>query len=130
MPSKTAAGMAAHAVWLCEREASNKPRKTSHSLTKPLSGGSPEIAAAPSANSPAVHGIVRHSPPRRLISLVPVACSTEPAPKKSSDLNNPWFHTCSRPPANARRPQVVSPCSTATRAKPSPIKMIPMFSTL
>ena len=35
------------------------------------------------------HGIVRHNPPSLLISRVPVACSTDPAPKNSSALNAP-----------------------------------------
>jgi hypothetical protein len=61
----------------------------SHSLTKPLSGVSPEIAAAPSAKSDAVHGIIRHSPPSWLVSRVPVACNTKPAAKNRSDLNSP-----------------------------------------
>ena len=69
--------------------ASNNPRNTSHSLTKPLSGGNPDMAAAPSANSPAVHGIARHNPPNKLIWRVPVACSTDPAPRNNKALNNP-----------------------------------------
>ncbi len=87
--SMIAAGMAAHAGGPLLVAASNRPRYTSHSLTKPLSGGRPETAREPSANNPAVHGIVRHNPPSRLISRVPVACSTEPAPKNNSDLNAP-----------------------------------------
>jgi len=81
--------MAAQAEGPREIVASNRPRYTSHSLTKPLSGGSPEMAAAPRANSPAVQGIVRHSPPNWLISRVPVACKTEPAPKNNNALNKP-----------------------------------------
>ena len=88
-PNRIAAGIAAHAEGPRMIVASNKPRNTSHSLTKPLSGGSPLMAAAPSANRPAVHGIARHSPPNRLISPVPVACSTDPAPRNSRPLNKP-----------------------------------------
>src|SRR6266511_4020075 len=47
--------------------------KTTHSLTNPLSGGSPTIAAEPIRNVAVVTGIERASPPRRAISLVPVA---------------------------------------------------------
>ena len=59
------------------------------SLALWMEARSPEIAAAPSVKSDAVHGIARHNPPSRLISRVPVACNTEPAAKKSSDLNKP-----------------------------------------
>jgi len=129
-PNKIAAGMAAHAEVPRPSVASTSPRNTSHSLTKPLSGGSPQMATAPSANNPAVHGIGRHKPPRRLISRVPVACNTEPAPKNNSALNKPWFQTCSSPPASASKPHLALPCSTAAIANPSPIRIMPMFSTL
>ena len=110
--------------------ASNIPRYTNHSLTKPFNGGNPEIAAAPSANSEAVHGIFRQSPPSWLISRVPVACSTDPAPRNKRPLNRPWFQTCNKPPAIANAPQAASPRAVATIANPTPIRMMPMFSTL
>ena len=65
--------------------------KSSHSLTKPLSGGSPAMASAPTRKSGAVHGMLRTSPPRRFMFHVPVAWATAPAARKSSPLNAAWL---------------------------------------
>ena len=59
----------------------------SHSLAKPLSGGRPEIAIAPTRKNSAVHGIRRSRPPNCSICRVPVAITTPPAPRNSSPLN-------------------------------------------
>ena len=61
--------------------------KVSHSETKPLSGGSAEIAAQPTRNAKAVCGMRWISPPRCSMSRSPVAVSTAPAPKNSRLLN-------------------------------------------
>ena len=60
--------------------------KTIHSEAKPLSGGRAEIAAEPIRKQSAVTGIGLISPPSFSILRVCVACSTEPAPRKSSPL--------------------------------------------
>ena len=65
--------------------------KSSHSETKPLSGGSPEMAAEPTRKSAAVHGMPRIRPPRRFMSRMPVAWSTAPAPRKRRPLKTAWL---------------------------------------
>ena len=64
---------------------------SSHSLTKPLSGGRPAMARLPTRKQAAVHGSRRMSPPRRFMSRRPVACTTEPAPRNSRLLKTVWF---------------------------------------
>ena len=73
---------------------------TTHSLTKPLSGGRPTMATEPTRNATAVSGIRRASPPSRSISRVPVARTTAPAPRNSRLLNSAWFSVCSSAPVN------------------------------
>src|SRR5439155_355379 len=65
----------------------------SHSLTKPLSGGNPAIATAPTRKQAAVHGWRLISPPSASMSRVPVPCRTPPAAMKSRLLNAAWFTT-------------------------------------
>ena len=60
--------------------------KTSHSDTKPLRGGSAAMAAEPKRKASAVRGIRLMSPPSASMLPVPVACRTEPAPRKSRPL--------------------------------------------
>ncbi len=67
--------------------------KSSHSLKKPFSGGRPAIATAPTRKHGPVHRIRWMSPPCRFMFRVPVAWSTEPAPRKSSPLNAAWLRT-------------------------------------
>ena len=62
--------------------------KVSHSETKPLSGGSAEIAAQPTRKAKAVCGMRWIRPPRCSMSRSPVAVSTAPAPKNSRLLNS------------------------------------------
>ena len=57
--------------------------KMSHSETKPLSGGSAEIAMHPARNVKAVSGMPRMRPPRCSMSRSPVAVNTAPEPKNS-----------------------------------------------
>ena len=70
---------------------SRKAWKVSHSETKPLKGGSAEIETAPTRKSAAVQGIRWIRPPIRSMFRSPVACSTAPAPMKSSPLNRAWL---------------------------------------
>ena len=72
-----------------------------NSLTKPLSGGRPQMATAPTRKQSAVHGIALARPPRWSISRVCVAWITEPALRKSRALNSAWFQTCSSAAAQA-----------------------------
>ncbi len=58
----------------------------SHSLTNPFNGGSPEMATAPMRKQKAVVGIGRISPPSSSMFLVPVECSTDPAPRNKRHL--------------------------------------------
>ena len=61
--------------------------KVSHSDTKPLSGGSAEIATQPTRKTSAVCGMRWISPPRFSMSRVPLAFCTAPAPKNKRLLN-------------------------------------------
>ena len=58
----------------------------SHSLTKPLKGGSADIDRTPTRKKALVHGMHRTMPPRRSRSRVPAPASTAPVPTKSSAL--------------------------------------------
>ncbi len=60
----------------------------SHSETKPLSGGSAEIAAQPTSMKKPVAGMRLSRPPSRPMRRSPVAVSTAPAPRNSRLLNN------------------------------------------
>ncbi len=73
----------------------------SHSDAKPLRGGSPAIATAPTRKAPPVHGMRRSSPPSRSSSSEPTAFSNDPAPRKSSALNSAWFTVWSSAAASA-----------------------------
>ena len=107
-----------------------KDWKSSHSLTKPLKGGSAAIESAPTRNAAAVHGIRLIRPPRRLRSRSPVACSTAPAPRKSRLLNAAWFTTCSRPAVNARAAASGWLRLRNTKPAPRPSVINPTFSTV
>ena len=58
---------------------------------KPLSNGTPAIAAAPTVASVAVRGIARYRPLSRDRSRVPVSWSTMPAAMNSDALNVAWL---------------------------------------
>ena len=58
----------------------------SHSLTKPLNGGSAAIESVPTRKASAVSGIHLIRPPSWSMSRVPVCVSTAPTPKNSSAL--------------------------------------------
>ena len=87
------------------------------------------MAAAPTRKSPAVQGMARASPPSRSTSRVPVACCTDPAPRKSSDLKSAWFTTWRAAPAKPSSTSPGSPRDRPSIASPSPMVMMPMFST-
>jgi hypothetical protein len=87
----------------------NRAWKTSHSLTKPLSGGRPTIAAEPTRNAAAVSGIRRPRPPSRSSARVPVARTTAPAPMRRRLVNSAWFSVCSTAPVNPSTPTTGRP---------------------
>ena len=58
---------------------------------KPLSSGTPAIAAAATIASVAVIGMKRHSPLSRRMSRVPVSWSMMPAAMNSDALNVAWL---------------------------------------
>ena len=58
---------------------------------KPLSSGTPAIAAAATIATVAVIGMARRKPLNRFISRVPVSWSTMPAAMKSEALKVAWF---------------------------------------
>ncbi len=106
------------------------PRNTSHSETKPFRGGSPLMAAAPTRKRKAVSGMRRERPPSRSMSRVPQAWWTAPAPRNRSDLKVAWFTTWSAAPANPSSTSAWSPRERPSSARPTPMAMIPTFSTL
>ena len=66
---------------------------SSHSETKPPSGGRPALASTPSSVIQATQGVLRISPPNLPRLRSPVACSTQPVPRKSRLLNSAWTAT-------------------------------------
>ena len=75
----------------CAEKPRSRPCSSSHSLAKPLNGGSAQIDSAPIPNSAAVTGMRRASPPRLSRSRVPVARWTEPAARNRHPLNAEWL---------------------------------------
>src|SRR6202171_3057249 len=71
----------------------NTAWKISHSETKPLNGGSAEIATQPTRNTKLVSGIRWMRPPNLSMSRSPVEVRTAPAPKNSKLLKNEWLST-------------------------------------
>ena len=105
--------------------------KVSHSETKPLSGGSAEIATQPTRNTNAVCGMRWMRPPRCSMSRSPVAVSTAPAPKNSRLLKSEWLKTWKqRRGQRQRRGRRPCRCALKASARPRPMKMMPMFSTV
>ena len=66
---------------------------SSHSETKPPSGGSPALASTPTSVIQATQGMLRISPPSLPRLRSEVACSTEPVPRNSRLLNRAWLAT-------------------------------------
>ena len=66
---------------------------SSHSDTKPPSGGNPALASTPSSVSQPTHGMVRIRPPSFPRLRSEVACSTLPVPRKSRLLKQAWLAT-------------------------------------
>ncbi len=88
------------------------------------------MATAPTRKPAALHGIARANPPSRSICRVCAPCTTAPAAKNSSDLKMLWFQTCRRQPPNPSTTHPACPVERPSRAMPSPIRIMPMFSTL
>ena len=104
--------------------------KVSHSETKPLKGGSAEIAAEPTRNTNAVCGMRWIRPPRRSMSRSPVAVRTAPAPKNSRLLNTEWLKTWNSAAVNASAAAAGISFAWKASARPSPMKMMPMSFTV
>ena len=102
----------------------------SHSETKPLNGGSAEIATEPARKAMAVSGIRWIRPPRRSMSRWPVAVSTAPAPKNSRLLKTEWLNTWNKAAVSASAAASRMSLAWKASARPSPMKMMPMFSTV
>jgi len=102
----------------------------SHSETNPLNGGSAEIAAQPTRKAKAVSGMRWMSPPSRSMSRSPVAPSTAPAPKNSRLLNTEWLKTWSSAAVSASAAAAGIAFASNASARPKPMKMMPMFSTV
>ena len=58
---------------------------------KPEKGGTPRMASQPMPMVAQVIAMVPRRPPkRRMLTWSPMACMTEPAPRKSWALKKPW----------------------------------------
>ena len=102
--------------------------KISHSETKPLSGGSAEIATQPTRKTKAVCGMRWIRPPSCSMSRSPVAVSTAPAPKNSRLLNSEWLRTWNSAAVSASAAAAGMPLALKASARPRPTKMMPIFS--
>ena len=108
----------------------NKPLYKSHSLAKPLKGGSPAIATAPTMKRAMTKGRRLPKPPSWSVSRVPVDRSTAPAAKNSKDLNRPWFQVWKSAADSPISVKSGRPSARPSVARPSAMAMIPRFSTL
>ncbi len=102
----------------------------SHSDTKPLSGGSAEIAPQPTRHATAVRGMRWIRPPMRSMLFSPVAVSTAPATKNSRLLKTAWLKTWSSAAVSASAAAHPMLLARNASANPRPTKMMPMFSTV
>jgi hypothetical protein len=102
----------------------------SHSETKPLSGGRPEIAAA-RGNSQAVRACARQPPSSSMLRWW-VRLSTLPAPRNKSPLKAAWLMVWKSAAARASVASASAPLPrlSSSMASPRPIRMMPTFSTL
>ena len=102
--------------------------KVSHSETKPLKGGSAEIATQPTRKAKLVTGMRWMRPPSFSMSRSPVAVRTAPAPKNSRLLKNEWLRTWNSAAVSASAAASIMPLAWKASARPRPTKMTPMFS--
>ena len=107
-----------------------KAWKIMSSLTKPLNGGNAEMETAPIRKRRAVLGIRLIKPPISSMFRVPVALTIEPEVMKRRLLKMAWFKVWKRAPASARKAMASSPTTAKITYKPTPIRMMPMFSML
>ena len=104
--------------------------KVSHSETKPLSGGSAEMATQPMSTAAEVCGMRWIRPPSFSMSRSPVALCTAPAPKNSKLLNSEWLSTWNSAAVSESAAAKGRPSARNASASPRPMKMMPMFSTV
>ena len=102
-----------------ERRTEKIAWKVSHSETKPLSGGSAEMAAQPRRKVTAVVGMRWISPPKCSMSRSPVAVSTAPAPRNSRLFEQRVIEHVETAPRSARAPPA-RPARWHRRPAPSP----------
>ena len=108
LTSSRAATQRATGVSWCPVPVSQSTSMIASLDSPPASGGTPTRASPPSRKTAYVTGSARRSPPSRLISTDPVACSTTPAQRNSPALNAAWV---SRWNAPAARPPTASAAS-------------------
>ena len=91
MPASSAAsGSRLSSGWIGVTASSASAKNISFEM-KPLSSGTPAIAAAATMASRAVKGMVWFSPDRRRMSRVPVSWSMMPAAMNSEHLKAAWL---------------------------------------
>jgi len=108
---------------------SNWAWKVSHSLTNPLKGGR-AIWILPLSRKKRCPGHSFDKSPYSSIFLVWVEYTREPAPRKSRDLNTAWLIVWYRPAINPKAARSGCPEAIKIIETPTPIRIIPIFSTL
>src|SRR3989344_1008188 len=108
----------------------SNPWKTSHSEANPFKGGKADIAMDPMRKLTATNGILAANPPNFSMFRMPVALWTAPAPRKSRLLNSAWLRVWNKPANSAIPAYSLWPDATNNIADPTPMRMMPMFSTL
>ena len=104
--------------------------KVSHSETKPLSGGSADSPAAPMSNATAVTGMRWMSAPSFSMSRRPVALNTAPAPQNSRLFSSAWLTQWKSAAVSASAASTGRWSARNSSARPRPMAMMPMFSTV
>ena len=94
--------------------------KVSHSETKPLSGGSAEIATQPTRKAKAVSGMRMDEPAEMLHVALAGAVSTAPAPKNNRLLKSEWLSTWNSAAVKASAAADGMPVGLEGERKPEP----------
>ncbi len=104
--------------------------RSSHSLTKPHSGGRAQMARPATMNTGALRGSRRTRPPRRSRSRRPVACWSELAERNSEPLKTAWNTTCKRAATRATTANARCPVAANRPEAPTPSSMRPTLSVV
>ena len=104
--------------------------RSSHSLTKPHSGGRAQMARPATMNTGALRGSRFTRPPSRSRSRSPVACWSELAERNSEPLNTAWNTTCKRAATRATTASGRCPVAAKRPEAPTPSSIRPTLSVV